>query len=149
MGGGSGFGGGHDPGRRGQIRELEDPDRSTVSGSMGSVHSEAGVCCRQRGFVRPFRAEQQFGSPMAWGLGCSLLPAQPAGPGQLPPLPRRFSFGLASAGGLWAQLSLASVPLAEDNWFVCSHTQPTRFGESGIGGSLPGEKEEGVGGTEQ
>lgn len=28
---------GHDPGRRGQIGELENSDRSTVSGPVGSV----------------------------------------------------------------------------------------------------------------
>lgn len=60
---------GHDPEPGGQIGEPEDLDRSTVSGPMGfmSVHPESGLRCRRSGFVRPFRAEQQFGSPMGPG----------------------------------------------------------------------------------
>lgn len=60
---------GHDPEPGEQIGELEDPDRSTASGLVGfmSVHPESGLCCRLCGFVRPFCAQQQFGSPMGPG----------------------------------------------------------------------------------
>lgn len=121
--------------------ERGDPGRvHFVSGPTGSVlrsvRPERRACAGGGvALASPFHAERQFESRTgAWGLGCSLLPAQPAWPGQRPPLPPRSGFGLASAGGLPAQPCLGSM---------CPHPQPTAPEEEvGLVESLSRGKEE-------